>query len=151
MREPTVKKSVFLLAVVGLGACGVLPGDSTQEVRGVGVLVDADHMPGDPLVVPDTVGAGVTFQATVTTYGPSSCWKADGATVDVAGLTAEIVPYDVTTVGGGCTAVTVYPTRQVGITFGQTGIGTVRVKGRQMGTDVGTQPTVLIEKQVVVR
>jgi hypothetical protein len=140
-----------LLPVILFEACGHLPGDLPKDVRAVGVLVDADHMPGDPLVVPDTVDVGVAFEATVTTMAPADCWKADGADVNVSGLTAEIVPYDASPTAGECMAIVVYPEHVVSITFGQAGLATVRARGRQYGTGVGTPPLVVIEKQVVVR
>lgn len=146
-----MKKAVVLAAVVMFGGCGILPGDSPKDIRAVGVLVDADHMPGDPLVVPDTVDAGVAFQATVTTMAPSSCWRADGATVGVTGLTAEIVPYDLTTAGDVCPTIPIYPTHTVSVTFDQAGLATVRARGRQSDTGVDTPALVVIEKQVVVR
>lgn len=83
-----------------------------------------------PITLPATVKRGVSFDATVTTYGSSSCTRADGAEVQVRGLIAEVTPYDLTNRRGICTAdLRAFP-RTVSLRFDEAGEATVRVNGR---------------------
>jgi hypothetical protein len=110
------------------------------------------------LSAPDTVNAGVAFQAVVTTIGASGCWEADGATTNMTALQATITPYDFVRsrfADGSpmfCTAALVSLPRTVTITFAQAGEARIRVEGRVVrnGDLTGSQP-VAVEKNVIVR
>src|SRR5690554_4243991 len=102
------------LALIGCD----LPFDTSGD-RVVGILVWVDGPHADiiasptkgassvasdslPAVVsmPDTVQAGVPFGVTVATIGATSCWKADGAEVEVSSDVADIVLFDVVDMPG---------------------------------------------------
>jgi hypothetical protein len=116
--------------------------------------------PYDPpvLVAPDTVQAGVPFDAVVTTIGASGCWSAGGARVSASAALAVITPYDIAPrhhANGEplfCTAALVRLPRTVQLTFGQRGEATIRVEGRVVHDgDVARSVPGSIERRVIVR
>ncbi len=85
-----------------------------------------------PIELPDTVEQGVPFASTVVTFGSGNCVRADGADVDVSGLTAHITPYDLVAITGVCTDdLAPYP-REVTLQFDEVGEATVWVHGRTL-------------------
>jgi hypothetical protein len=106
------------------------------------------------IVAPDTVAAGVFFDATVTTVGANGCWSSDGAEVQLAPMVAEVRPHDRNGRGSNmaCTMALVDLPRTVRLRFAEAGEATIRVHGRRVvdgdfqGATEGT-----IEKRVVVR
>jgi hypothetical protein len=110
------------------------------------------------LVAPDTVQAGVPFDAVVTTIGASGCWRAAGARLAASPALAVITPYDVapTHHANGeplfCTGALVRLSRSVQLTFGQRGEATIRVEGRVVQDgDLARSVPGSSEKRVVVR
>lgn len=110
---------------------------------------------GAPVIsAPDEVQAGVPFQAVITTFGPDLCWRADGATTQVKGNLAVVVPYDITTASEDTAcgdAITRLP-RTVSLTIATPGQATLRVEGRKlMATDPNSATLTSVEKQILVR
>lgn len=129
-----------------LAACSGVTGPEPGSRRVVGVIDIGSRVPGS-LAVPDTVAAGAQFTVTVTTFGSSSCTRADGAEVEVRGLVAEIVPYDREATGARVCTDDLRPfPRKVTVSFAGPGQATVRVRGRALG---GGSP--VLETRVVVR
>jgi hypothetical protein len=82
-----------------------------------------------PIELPDTVEQGVPFASNVVTFGSSSCIRADGAEINVSGLTVHITPYDLVAVTGDCNADLAIHPRNVTLQFEEAGKATVRVHG----------------------
>jgi len=142
-----VRHALPLLVAASLAGCaGSTLGVDSRRVVGA-VLDDAGSHHLRSLVAPDSARAGVPFTVRVTTFGSSSCTRADGAEVRVAGSVAEIVPFD-RHAGGmrACTDDLASFPRDVAIRFDAAGPATVRVRGAALN---GT-PSVL-ERTVVVR
>ena len=133
------RRTVLAAACLALASCGSITGAE----RGIGTILTDDQAGGlGTLVVPDTVAAGVSFTARVTTFGSSSCTQPDGATVRVAGAVAEITPYDRRATGGVCTA-DIHPfPRDVQLRFASPGPAVVRVRGSH---------SAMVERTVIVR
>jgi hypothetical protein len=96
-----------------------------------------DRVAGDisvtepPIVLPGSVRRGVSFTATVTTFGSSSCIRPDGASVRIDGLTAEITPYDRRAPRNSACTADLHPfPRPVELRFDQAGEALIRVRGR---------------------
>jgi hypothetical protein len=129
-----------------------------QTTAAATVASASNELQEQVLSAPDTVNAGVPFQAVVTTIGASGCWRADGATTTMTVRQATITPYDFvhSRFADGspmfCTAALVSLPRTVAITFAEAGEATIRVEGRVVrnGDLTGMQP-VAVEKKVVVR
>jgi hypothetical protein len=113
--------------------------------RAVG-LIDNGGIAFDPLIVPDTVRAGVAFTATVSTFGSTGCIRPDRSEVQATGLEADITPYDSVWAGSPpCLPVwEAYP-RSVDLTFATPGAALVRLRGRGLTGDLA------FEKPVTVR
>ena len=127
-------KLVLTLAAAATVACSGPQDESSRRVLG---LID-NGAAGDPLALPDTVYAGASFVATVTTWG-SPCNRADGAKVVLAGLLADVTPYDLLPPPGTTciTSIRAFP-RPVTLTFLTPGAATVRLHGRDATTDTVT-------------
>ena len=83
------------------------------------------------LEMPANATAGVSFEITVTTVGSSSCTRADGASVAVSGLVADVTPWDlVAPVGAVCTDDLAPFPRRVTLRFSGAGTATIRLHGR---------------------
>lgn len=111
-------------------------------------LIDPGFGPNSPspVVLPDTVTAGVPFTAVVSTYGGTGCVRPDRSNVLTAGLTADITPYDSVYVGPNvCLAdLHAYP-RPVQLQFSSPGSAQIRVHGRSIDS------TVTLERSITVR
>lgn len=132
-------------AAAALAACG---GPTAADAPRVVGVISVALAPPRPLAVPDTVRAGVAFEVQVTTYGSGSCTRPDGAAVRVAGLVAEVTPYDRDPTQAACTEdLRAYP-RPATIRFDAVGQAVVRVRGR---ASRHSDSTVTAEARVVVR
>ena|SRR5258708_7237503 len=101
------------------------PANLYQRVVG---FIDPLGSPIRPLTLPDTVRAGATVTATVTTFG-SSCIKPDGATTTIGVARADITPYDLVPLGACVTDIGPFP-RPVLLQFPAPGVVTVTLHGR---------------------
>jgi len=118
-----------LLGLSALSGCTSPLGPNGESQRRVGVI-EIGGAQSPPVQLPETVEQGVAFPITVVTFGSSSCVRADGAEVHVAGLVARVTPYDRVAVTGVCTDdLRPYP-REVILRFDQAGEAVVRVLGR---------------------
>jgi hypothetical protein len=125
-----VFRLVTLLGVVALPACTSPLGPDDEWQRRIGVI-EIGGAQSSPVQVPEeTVQQGVPFTITVVTFGSSSCVRADGAHVQVAGLMAQVTPYDLVAVTGVCTEDLRPRPREVMLRFDQVGEALVRVLGR---------------------
>jgi hypothetical protein len=119
------------MAATTLFGCTSLVGPERTWERQVGAIEIGGNQP-PPIERPDTVEQGVPFATTVVTFGSSICVRADGAEVEVSGLTAHITPYDLVAVTGFCTDdLAPYP-REVTLQLDQAGEATVQVLGRNL-------------------
>ncbi len=116
-------------------------------VQGVIVWVDHPFDTPDPelrarFVFPDSVRAGVAFDARLITIGPNVCWFPDDATVSTSGNRIEVTPWDRAGVPGQrCTPANRSLQRFVRMTFPEAGSGTVVLIGRRVsGNDPGSEP-----------
>jgi hypothetical protein len=156
-------KTLSLLALallIGATACDMPatfePGPDARRHLGIvewsrsNVQTFADPAVG-VITAPDTVTAGQPFLVTVTTAGPSGCWRAAGAETGVQGSLATITPYD-RVADEICTQAFVSLPRSVELRFDVRGEATLRVHGRRVvdgNLSGATERTV--EKKVFVR
>jgi hypothetical protein len=148
-----------LLVVVTFGACELMS-EPTADQRVVGII-DMGDLLGEAfltvIAAPDTVTAGVPFEATISTIGSGGCWDDDGADVAYETGLALVTPFDrvTTRVGGApaaCTRIFVKLPRTVRLVFGQPGVATLRVSGRKVsGGVLSTATPATVEKQIIVR
>lgn len=107
------------------------------------------------LEAPDTVAAGVAFDAVVRTFGPNGCWRAAGHRESGSATTIEVTPYDEDiSEGRMCTTAIVRLPRTVRLVFSTAGTGTLIVRGRVSslgGSAVSTDSMTTVSKTVVVR
>ena len=92
-----MRRSLGILLLVGASACGIL---GLGEYRVVG-MIDLDVPLLVPLVMPDTVTAGVDFSVVVSTIG-GGCTRAGDTETTLTGNTAIITPYDFIKRRGPC-------------------------------------------------
>lgn len=165
MRRTTLYPALALGAALFASGCESVTGPRSGRVvgilewvqngsRSVSASLHPDHGGESRLQAPDTVQAGVPFTATVTTIGPSSCWRADGATVQPGASLAVITPYDLTAESAdvACAQVIVELPRKVEVTFTARGQATLRVVGRRVvGQDFQQGTQVTVEKHIHVR
>jgi hypothetical protein len=119
--------SSALLVVAFLGCASPVGSEPTWERQVGAIEIGGDQAP--PIELPETVERGVPFASTVVTFGSSVCVRADGAEVDMSGLTAHITPYDLVAVTGVCTDDLAPYAREVTLQFDEVGEATVRVLG----------------------
>lgn len=123
-----LRLSVAAVLTVGVVGCSLLTAD--EWVRRTGALAPS-HTHAQAVVVPGTARVGVPFTITVATVGSGSCVRPSGASVEVVGLTATVVPMDEVYVGGrhACTDDLVSYPRTVTLTFMEPGSASVQVSG----------------------
>lgn len=112
----------------------------------------ADFSAPEVLTAPDSVDAGVPFEVTTHTVGPSGCWRSDGQSVTTFGRTVLFRPYDSHSGSEVCTGALVFPAHSSTIVLYEAGEWTLRVDGRRvrMGDDVWDEP-ISAERSIVVR
>ncbi len=89
-----------VIALVGLGGCGVVDPKTKHRVIG---FIDFDDQHWPLPEVPETATAGVPIEMTIWT-GETGCYGIGDTDVDVTGRTAEVTPYDYLTTGNhACT------------------------------------------------
>jgi hypothetical protein len=149
-------------AVVASAGCDFATGPGADG-RVIGIIEWQAAITGaaanDDVVItaPDTVHAGVPFQATITTIGLSGCWSADGASIKAAPRLVTITPYDRVANGTPeqptyCTAALVGLDRHLDIVFSDPGTATLRVNGRiVIDGDLEDARPHVVEKQIIVR
>ncbi len=164
MHFPT--RFVILAVTLLATACGTsltLP-DSADAGRVVGILEWTqaptggglgEPPPGPGVTAPDTVRAGEPFRATVTTVGPSICWTAAGASLELEPAVAVVTPYDHTPEDErtGCGDAVVALPRSVELRFTRAGEAILRVHGRKVvGREMrSAEHPMVLEKRIVVR
>ncbi len=136
----------MILAAVLVAGCNLF-GDLTSD-RVVGIIVSDSMRP--VIIAPDTVQVGVTFTATVNTFGSSSCTDPDGVDLALSASLARIVPYDLVQTAGACTADFASRPHPVTIHFTQQGAATIRVVAR-MSRPTGPTTTDSLERALHVR
>jgi len=130
----------LLVAVLLLSGTGC--STTSTELEYARVRSSFVETPGDPLRVEDSVRAGSQFAVTIFTDG--GCRSPDGTTVSVAGLTADLTPYDRALVRGACAAPASINSRAVTLTFASAGQAMIRVHGLGLHGDVIMQHEVTI-------
>ena len=146
VREPGV--------LVISGWTGNLPVDLED---GDGLRWDRAYASGDYtapglVMAPDTVDAGVAFQVSTQTVGPSGCWRPDGQTVATLGRVVVIRPYDSHSGSELCTDALLFLPRASTVVLNEPGEWTLRVTGRRlrMGDLVWDEP-ISAERPIFVR
>jgi hypothetical protein len=134
MREPGV--------LVISGWAGDLP---LHFGTGEGLYWTRPHDSGDytapqPLVAPDTVAAGATFEVRTHTVGPNGCWRSDGQTVASYGRVVVLKPYDSHSGSEVCTEQLAVLSHASTLVLDEPGEWTLRVDGRRLrlGDEAGT-------------
>lgn len=144
MARTSTLVGALALALLLLLACSSPSGPRERRVIGTIEFFD------DPVVIslPDTAAAGEPFTATVRTYG-GGCTRKGDTEVDVDGLRANVIPFDIETVGDQvvCPAVLVRFQHSATITFEEPGTGDVIVQGRREPEN----ELFTVERTVVVR
>jgi hypothetical protein len=138
--------AAFSIAVLAASGCEILePGWS----RRLGLVVEDPHH-FHSLIAPDVVSRGTPFQITASTFGSSSCNRADGYELDALASAAEIRLYDQSAPSGtACTLDFASFPRTITLQFDQAGTAEIRVIGRGEGED-GMAPKT-IRKTIVVQ
>jgi hypothetical protein len=133
--------------------CSTSTGSTGDEfARVAGVILPNASFASRALIVPDSVRAGVPFAVTVSSFGSTTCTRADGATLTVVGVVATITVWDREQVGGGCSDDLRQFPRDVSVQLGSAGRAMIRVQGRAYpATAGGRDSLVVIEKEIVVR
>lgn len=156
------------LAAVLLGACdgAVLATAPEGGVHAVGILAwvarpgpgptqsGSAGAPRPGVSAPDTVRAGAPFSVVVTTVGPTVCWMASGAQLEIQPGLAVITPYDYTPEDDwtSCGDSLLELSRSVTVTFAQAGDAVLRVHGRRVvGGNFQAEERVVLEKKIHVR
>lgn len=80
---------LFACALIMVGCSNV---SDPKPTRDIGFI--APDLEGTVILAPDTVLAGQSFQATINTFGSSSCTIPDGVDLFLADNAAIITPYD---------------------------------------------------------
>ena len=120
-------RHLTMALAITVTACST--GPETERVVG---LIDAD-VDILTIVTPDTVQAGVSFAATVNTFGSSSCTTPDGVDLTLEAATARVIPYDRVLVDlddGACTADMAAHPHPVDLLFAAPGQASIVVEGR---------------------
>jgi hypothetical protein len=135
---------LIVLAAVACASAATCTSPLDQHEQRVVGVIDNAGLAIDALVAPDTVRAGTSFAATVSTFG-SSCIRPDGAEVVTASTRVDITPYDwAPPPGTPCPRdLRVFP-RSVTLVFSVPGSAVVSLHGR------GATGALTIEKSLTV-
>jgi hypothetical protein len=121
-------RPLLALPLLLLAACA---GTTDPEWRRVVGRIAPEFSSSQTLAAPREAAVGTDFTVTVTTLGSSSCTRPDGATASVAGLVAEITPFDQEAAGAQACTDDLRPfPRPVTLRFAAPGEAVVRVRGR---------------------
>lgn len=166
MHFPT--RFTALLAAALASSCAGLDVATAPKagVRAVGILAwdgrtgaaspQADRTPGLPrpgVYAPDTVPAGTSFPVVVVTVGPTVCWLAAGAQLEMQPAVAAVTPIDSTPEDDwtSCGDSLVELSRVVSVTFPEPGEAVLRVHGRRVVGNFQAEEKIVLERKVHVR
>ena len=139
-------RRVIVAVAIVISACST--GPDTERIVGV---IDADL--GIPTILaPDTVQAGVSFTATVNTFGSSSCTTPDGVALTLESAAARVIPYDLVPVGNDvvCTADMAPHPHPVELVFTAAGHASIVAEGDVFANAVPGRTRGSVTKAVVV-
>ena len=93
----------------------------------------------DPVVVPAVANLGVPFPVTIYSFSGGCTWATDSVSVSMRGDTALLIPYDhvIGSLHSACPADLRESSRNVQISFAQTGPATIVVRGWRNGPPAG--------------
>ncbi|MEW5928877.1 MAG: hypothetical protein AB1941_15560 [Gemmatimonadota bacterium] len=137
-------RAVGILAWVAAPANGASPSSLTA----------APGAPRPGVTAPDTVRAGAPFSVLVTTVGPTVCWAAAGAQVEMLPGVANVTPFDYTPEDQwtACGDALLELPRSVTLSFPQAGEAVLRVMGRRVvGANFQAEERVVLEKKIHVQ
>ena len=117
---------VVIAACASVTGCGILEADSRRVIG----LISADPVTAT-IQAPDTVRLGVTFNATVNSFGSSSCTSPDGVELTLGPAEARVIPYDRILVGKdvACTPDMAPIPHPVALKFTEAGAATIVADG----------------------
>lgn len=150
-------------------ACDMATEPETPRIVGIiawesgarGSLASAAALAGSEpearIAAPDTVQAGVPFQAVVTTVGLAGCWREAGSETEAHPALAVVTPYDYAPnmqkgTDIACTGDLKELPRAVEVRFTEPGTAILRVSGRKLVGDNYVEATShTLEKRIHVR
>ncbi|HEX7240692.1 MAG TPA: hypothetical protein VF263_10520 [Longimicrobiaceae bacterium] len=140
----------------GVRAVGILAWVAAPGVGGAapGGAAGGPGAPRPGVTAPDTVRAGAPFPVVVTTVGPTVCWAAAGAQVEMQPGVANITPFDYTPEDQwtACGDALLELPRSVTISFPQPGDAVLRVMGRRVvAGNFQAEERVVLEKKIHVQ
>ncbi len=138
----------------GVHAVGILAWVAKPGAAPVPANAPGATAPRPGVSAPDTVSAGVPFPVVVTTVGPTVCWVASGAQVEMQPAVATVTPFDYTPEDHwtACGDALLELSRSVSVTFPQPGEAVLRVQGRRVvGGNFQAEERVVLEKKIHVR
>ena len=125
-------RSLHIVALVALALSGCTDSTSPGSGRSVGVIQRGSRSLG-AILSPDTVQVGAVFQATVNTWGSSSCTIPDGVDLTLQGNLAIVTPYDRSPTGNAvCTADISPRPHHVTLRFTSAGAATIQAIGYRL-------------------
>jgi hypothetical protein len=108
--------------------------------------IDSTGTGMSPLVVPDTVQAGASFDATVVTFGSRGCFRPGETELVTAPDGVDITPFDSARIAARrCLPGLTPASRVVTLRFDQPGAAMIRLRGR------GFHGFLVLERTIVVR
>lgn len=136
-----MSKMMLVVPALLFGACDVFEADD-EVVLGTVFF----HATPPSISIPDSVSAHTPFTVAVRTFG-DGCYSFGRTETELDGMVAEIRPYDRRQTGEVCPAILVSIDHSVTLSFGSSGLATVRIIGSRAPGE--TEDT--LEKNVVVR
>jgi len=98
-----------------------------------------------PIQLPEVIRRGVSFSATVFTFGSGSCTRADGAEVLATGQGVDITPYDLRATGNvNCTDDLAVHSRVVTLRLDTAGEAVIRITGRTLLTNAPSSYEIIV-------
>ena len=146
--KPTRAPLLAALAAASflITGCGILEPGWSRRLD----LVTEGTPPMTSLIAPDVVTRGIPFQITASSFGSSSCTRADGYDVTSSQVSFEVRLYDESAPpAAACTADFRSFPRTLTVQFDQPGTAVIRVSGRGNG-DEGDAPKT-ITKTITVQ
>lgn len=132
----------------GLAGCSIFGPDSRRVIG----TIDASGTGIRTIVAPDTVQAGVSFTATIHTFGSSSCITPDGVGLTLTPSEARVTPYDLVPASGGVVCTMDYAARPhpVELRFTSAGSATIVALGQVFDRSASGRIPGTVTKQLVV-